>query len=321
MNDLEQLSADLIILILLNDLEKIAKITNPDIINHPDVFGRYPLLVACERGRFEAVELLAKTGVNTDIQNEKGQTPLMIAAAWGHEAIVDYLLYRFVDVELTNIEGKTAYDYAKKYHHSSIMKKLLQRTKLVQKQRAIHKKVTEELKDTPKRLTAIEDETGEIQYFRALQTAIMKKDDVALDSLLMRKVKWIWQKHKISYPLRTAIEQNNYYAFRKLIEKGYKPNCTKLRAEPIALCVKYNAYDLLQYALAEELIDPNTYCMRQDVTPLGEAVIRRNLALLKLLLEYGAYPIQKTSTGWDILDLASLPEMVELLIEYREKLK
>ncbi len=320
MDTLEQFSTELITLILLNDLEGISKVTNPNIINHSDIFGRYPLLIACERGRFEAVELLAKTGVNTDIQNEKGQTPLMIAAAWGHETIVDYLLYRFVDIELTDIEGKTAYDYAKKYHCSSIMEKLAQRIKSVRKQRAIHKKVTEELKNTPKRLTAIEDKTGEIQYFRELQTAIKEKDDIALNSLLMKKIKWVWRKHKINHPLRIAIEQNNYYVFRKLTEKGYKPTSAKLRAEPIALFVEYNSYDSLQYALAEELIDPNAYCMRQDVSPLGEAVIRRNLKLLKLLLEYEAYPIQKTSTGWDILDLASMPEMAELLLEYRKKL-
>ena len=320
MNNLEQLSTELVTFILLNDLESIGGFTNAEIINHPDILGRYPLLVACERGRYEAVKLLGKAGGNTDIQNEKKQTPLMIAAAWRHEEIVDYLLERFATVDLEDIEGRTAYDYAQKYRHLNIMSKLKERTESEEAKRNAYEKAKNELKKTPKRLLELENQTGEQQYFGDLQTAIIEQDDVALNSLLAKKVKWIWQKHKVFYPLRTAIQHKNYYAFRKLIEHDYLPLCSKLQAEPIELFVAYQAYDLLQYALAEGVVDPNAYCTKK-ITPLVEAVIRRNVKLLRLLLEYGAYPIQKTETGWDILDLASLPEMVNLLVEYRQKLE
>lgn len=57
-----------------------------------DVRGRTPLMLAAERGRVEAIKLLAARGARLDARNWAGMTPLHVAALKGDAEVVSALL-------------------------------------------------------------------------------------------------------------------------------------------------------------------------------------------------------------------------------------
>jgi ankyrin repeat protein len=66
------------------------------------------LLKAASKGKFDAVELLLKAGVDANTRSNYGNTPLMRAAFKGHRKIAALLLKMGADINAENAHGNTA---------------------------------------------------------------------------------------------------------------------------------------------------------------------------------------------------------------------
>lgn len=84
------------------------------------------LIVACEHGHLEIVQILCARGIKVNTKDENGRSPLMIACALGHLRIVKYLISRTETViGLVDHEGMSAFMIACEKRHHRIVKALL----------------------------------------------------------------------------------------------------------------------------------------------------------------------------------------------------
>ncbi|KAK9904700.1 hypothetical protein WJX75_000777 [Coccomyxa subellipsoidea] len=73
--------------------------------------GRTPLLVALDRNRKEAIEVLIAAGGKTDVADKKGRTALHLAVGCSSR-MVEKLLGLTVTIDAADVEGRTALHYA-----------------------------------------------------------------------------------------------------------------------------------------------------------------------------------------------------------------
>eukprot|EP00894_Picocystis_sp_ML_P000950 jgi/Pico_ML_1/51467/g2494.t1 len=85
-----------------------------DILEHRDVLGRTPLVIAAARGSAECASLLLQHGgqVHALAPGKRGGTPLHAASVQGDALMADLLLQHGADPFLDNQGGLTAYDCA-----------------------------------------------------------------------------------------------------------------------------------------------------------------------------------------------------------------
>lgn len=319
-HNLDLRTAELNTLLLLNKSSQVKLLAKTEIVNHPDVLGRYPLLLACERGRLEMVKILFQAGANIDLQNEEKRTALMTAVIWGHADIVDFLLSKNVYIEARDIYDKTAILYAQEHHRIAILEQLSQKL-LLQKQRAIKIKNTAAQKNKQKAkplTTATDEQAQKDSHFRQLRNAIMQQNQQVVELLLSKNITWESIQYSIQHPLLTAIVHKNYPAFVLLIENGFTLTFAALKVEIIPFLARHQAYDMLEYALAKNVVNPHIY---EDwiLTPLADAVVAGDSETLQLLLDFGADPHQMLK-GWDILTIAKTkgnPVIIHLLESHR----
>jgi ankyrin repeat protein len=97
-----------------------------------DRSGRTPLWWAVENEHEAVVKLLLETGkVDVDLVDSSGRTPLWWAAENGHEAVVKLLLKTGkVDVDLIDSIGRTPLSWAARNGHEAVVKLLLETGKV-----------------------------------------------------------------------------------------------------------------------------------------------------------------------------------------------
>ncbi|GAB1604566.1 uncharacterized protein LOC115222487 [Argonauta hians] len=96
-------------------------------VDHRDLDGATPLLVAAHEGREEACELLLEWDADVDAADTAGRTPLLAAAAAGHAGVVRQLLYWNAAVDAIDGEGRTVLSVAAAQGDADVVGLLLER--------------------------------------------------------------------------------------------------------------------------------------------------------------------------------------------------
>ena len=114
-------------LTLLVDNSEVSRLVLGTSDCHNMVDLRYPsaLMIACENGHSEEVQLLLDGGAEVDLQCDDGNTALVIACKNGHCEEVQLLLDRGAKVDLQCDDGNTALLIACKNGHCEIVELLL----------------------------------------------------------------------------------------------------------------------------------------------------------------------------------------------------
>jgi ankyrin repeat protein len=81
-------------------------------VNLRDVKGVTPLVIACNLGFIEGVELLVEKGARLDESNNTGETPLISAVHNRNIALLRILLKAGANPDRTDNSGRSARDYA-----------------------------------------------------------------------------------------------------------------------------------------------------------------------------------------------------------------
>jgi ankyrin repeat protein len=71
-----------------------------------------PIVIACDVGNYNIVEMLLENGANINDTSERGLTPLMKASIYNHINVIELLLSKGVDIHEQNSNGATAILYA-----------------------------------------------------------------------------------------------------------------------------------------------------------------------------------------------------------------
>lgn len=90
-------------------------------VNVRDARGVTPLVVACNLGFVEGVELLIKSGARVDESNNSGETPLITAVHNRNMPLIRILLAAGADPDRADNSGRSARDYARLGGHTSIL--------------------------------------------------------------------------------------------------------------------------------------------------------------------------------------------------------
>ena len=127
----------------------------------------------CRIGDLRSVKyLVEETKVDTEIQNETGNTPLHIASWCSHIEIVKYLVEEAkVDTGVQNVYGSTPLHSASKYGQLKIVKYLVEETK-------VNTETLDKHGDTPLHYASVEGLVEIIKYFirHDVDTSIKNND-------------------------------------------------------------------------------------------------------------------------------------------------
>jgi uncharacterized protein len=95
-------------------------------INEIDKYGRTPLILACEKGSIDVAIFLIDKKANINIREKRyGKTALISATMQGNEKVLSALLNGGADIDLVDKFGKSALYRAIELHHTSIVSTLL----------------------------------------------------------------------------------------------------------------------------------------------------------------------------------------------------
>ena len=95
-------------------------------VDSPNDDGQSALIVASQNGHSEVVKLLLDHGAQVDIQDHNGMSSLMMASQNGHHDTTEVLLARRVQVDLQNNDGWSALMFAIWKSHIKIAETLLE---------------------------------------------------------------------------------------------------------------------------------------------------------------------------------------------------
>lgn len=92
-----------------------------------DALGQAPIHLAAEAGHAYVIHILARSGVNVDIQNRDGRTPLHLACHEGHYNVVKALLDAGATIDAVTEDQETPLHYAVRAQKERIVKLLTSR--------------------------------------------------------------------------------------------------------------------------------------------------------------------------------------------------
>jgi ankyrin repeat protein len=94
-------------------------------VNHLDLNGRTPLMLAASMGRFSAVEMLMNNYASTTLIDNFGWSALMFGVYYNHFDVVTFMLDNGVDPNLRSGQGLTALKIAQEHKRHKMIDLLL----------------------------------------------------------------------------------------------------------------------------------------------------------------------------------------------------
>ena len=95
-------------------------------VNHLDINGRTPLMLAASMGRLSSIKMLMKNYAAHDIIDTFGWSALMFGVYYNHADVVNYMLENGVDPNLTSGQGLSALKIAKEHKRLKMVDILLE---------------------------------------------------------------------------------------------------------------------------------------------------------------------------------------------------
>ena len=95
-------------------------------VNHLDINGRTPLMLAASMGRLHAVKMLMKNYAAHDLIDNFGWSALMFGVYYNHMEVVTFMLEHEVDPNLVSKQGLTALKIAKEHKRLKMVDLLLE---------------------------------------------------------------------------------------------------------------------------------------------------------------------------------------------------
>ncbi|HIP28100.1 MAG TPA: hypothetical protein EYG82_02890 [Sulfurovum sp.] len=231
---------------------------------------------------------------NATIRNEKGQTPLMIAVQNRYVSVVKMHNVAIVDVWTKDNEGKTAFDYipiSKSKEEKIKNDRLLEALRIVEIRQLIRGKayITKSVFDTNSTALKIVIGGGKCKDFTFPDNTDCKV-----------------KKKRINHPIFTAIKDKDNAQFDR-----YLKEVNIDMQDPWKQSLLWTALLWRNIYVVDKLLsmgaDINELNNMKKRTPLQNAVIDKNIALLKILVNYG---IETKST-----DIVYIEKMKKLLKE------
>lgn len=90
-----------------NDSKKVTDAIKSGINLNRPIYGRLPLVVACEKDHMQIVDLLVRGGADVNLSDLSGNTALLVAAKMKHSLAINYLLKAGADPDLKLPNGWT----------------------------------------------------------------------------------------------------------------------------------------------------------------------------------------------------------------------
>lgn len=298
----------------------------------------YPssLHLAAQGGHPDVVEFLFQKGANLNaVWFLNGHTPLIEAAFDARVEVVALLLKKGADTGGVTLRGLTASDFAaREADRNPAMKQILELLNAHNRKLGLTadssgkfdysaEQKTQRLAvlldhiDPPRRLTAKEQHIADIQ--KQLQTAGEKGELAEVKRLVeVEGASVNLRAGRLgSTPLILASVAGKEDVVAYLLAKGANPNLHELH--PMAISALFKAAVFGHSSIAQKLLQSGALVNEQGpangMTPLHDAVFRRRVDVVKLLLSFGADPKLQDYTGRTAKDLAKgLPEL-EVLFE------
>jgi ankyrin repeat protein len=273
-------------------------------------YGMTPLGLAARNGYTEAMDLLlAKDGVNLDLQDWYGRTPLSHAAEHGHEAVVKLLLETCrVNVNSRDMNYRTPLFYAAVGEHEAVVKLPLKSNAAVDQNDVFdqtplpyatwlgHKAIVKLLLEDKAHVSTDKADIDLTDY----------KDSQSRFSVAP------WNGHeavvKQVLKMGSKARARLIYKYEPVMENGHNTHkrCVKLPGKdgPLSLAAE-NGLEVVVKMLLETGMANVESKNSNGQTPLSLAAQNGHEAVVKMLLETGMVNIESEDFGRTPLSLAS----------------
>ena len=256
--------------------------------NNDDNEGKTALFYAIEKNDLSLVKILHARGADINIKCNSGIAPLGIAAGNGNVEIADFLIACGAKINHQSKSGNTALGIAAVRLHYNVVKLLVDHYAAVN--------LVNEDKFSP--LHAV------LQVISTQETSKENRE-------LGERIAYYLIEHGAnvnaklsnnSNPLIIATYGGNYEIVKRLISHGADINAVAdYGYAALTAAVKYNHTECAKFLLehgARISVKSNVYLYH----PLIYAAMHKNLEMFKLLLKYGANPLNRDADGYTIRD-------------------
>ena len=103
-------------------------------VNHIDINGRTPLMLAASMGRLSSIKILMQNYASHDLIDTFGWSALMFSVYYNHVDVVNFMLENGVDPNLTSPQGLTALKIAQEHKRLNMVDILLEFGAMVTKE-------------------------------------------------------------------------------------------------------------------------------------------------------------------------------------------
>jgi ankyrin repeat protein len=278
---------------------------SPDLIDAPQGGGETLLHIAAQSGDLDVVKLLLESGADINGSKPFSATALHYAAGNGHETVVRFLLSRGADPNGESAIGITPLGLAVAKGYRTVASTLLQAGATVTNKASNSGGYIGNI--------AIEIHKGET----ALHIASRSGYPAIVSLLLTNGAPVDAVDSEQQTPLCLAVQHRDLDAATKLLTGGASPNIGK--EPPLYLAAGGYGDENMVQTLLKAGADPNLQSsgvFGENTTPLGAAIKRSRIAIVKVLLQAHADPNKTGINGWPLIyNAISKPEILKLLLD------